>query len=88
MCPEDAVLFGMDASTGYKGDDVYEVEKLVEVAHMEEYIVEAACPVDFLDLLLHQAVDEAALRHLGLLHDNWKEVLLRELRESEQEAEP
>jgi len=28
------------------------------------------------------------LRHLGLLHDNWKEVLLRELRESEQEAEP
>ena len=27
------------------------------------------------------------LRHLGLLHDNWKEVLLRELRESEQEAE-
>ena len=30
MCPEDAVLFGMDASTGYKGDDVYEVEKLVD----------------------------------------------------------
>ena len=27
------------------------------------------------------------LRHLGLLHDNWKDVLLGELRESEQEAE-
>ena len=25
-----AVLFGMDASTGYKGDDVYEVEELVD----------------------------------------------------------
>eukprot|EP00964_Phaeocystis_antarctica_P058719 scaffold34826_cov111-Phaeocystis_antarctica.AAC.2 len=44
--------------------DDLEVEKLVEVAHMEEDIVEAARAIDFLDLLLHQAVDEAALRHL------------------------